>query len=284
MANQEKITIRTICERVSSGGRVSMLALYDYPFAVLAQAAGVDSIIVGDSVAMNVYGREDTLSADMEMMIRHTEAVRRGAPNVFLIGDMPYMSYQPSVELAVRNAGRFMAEGRVDAVKLEGGRNVLETVRALVKSSVPVISHLGLQPQSAAAMGGFRAQGREAQSALDIVEQARDLEEAGICMLLLECVPPTVSEAIVKRVHVPVIGIGSGPACHGQVLIAYDILGLYPRQTAKFVKKYAELKSPVTEAFLCYTQDVKAGTYPGTEHCYRMKDGEEEELLRMLKA
>lgn len=259
-----------------------MLALYDYPFAVLAQEAGVDSIIVGDSVAMNVYGHEDTLSADMAMMIRHTQAVRRGAPNVFLIGDMPYMSYQPSLETAVRNAGRFLAEGRADAVKLEGGRNVLEAVKALVRSSVPVVGHLGLLPQSAAAMGGFKAQGREARSALDIVEQAKELEEAGICLLILECVPPAVSEAIVKRINVPVIGIGGGPACHGQVQVVYDILGLYPRSTAKFVRKYAELKSPVIEAIKKYMEEIDTGKYPGPEHCYRMKQGEEEDFLKML--
>jgi len=217
-------------------------------------------------------------------MIRLTQAVRRGAPNVFLIGDMPYMSYQPSQEQAIRNAGRFLAEGRVDAVKLEGGRNVLETVRALVKSSIPVISHLGLTPQSAAVMGGFKAQGRGARSAMDIVEQAKELQDAGICMLILECVPPAVSEAVVRRSTVPVIGIGGGPACHGQVLVAHDVLGLYPRPAAKFVKKYAELKSPVTEAIRGYIQEVERGTYPAPEHCYRMKEGEEAEFLRMLNA
>jgi len=180
MAEREKTTITTLYEKARGGQRISMLALYDYPFAVLAQEAGVDAIIVGDSVAMNVYGYEDTLQADMDMMIRHTQAVRRGASDVFLIGDMPYMSYQPSVEEAVRNAGRFMAEGRADAVKLEGGWNVLDTTQALVKATIPVVGHVGFTPQSAAMFGRFKVQGRDAESALDLVEQAKALEQAGM--------------------------------------------------------------------------------------------------------
>ncbi|MFA5863214.1 MAG: 3-methyl-2-oxobutanoate hydroxymethyltransferase [Phycisphaerae bacterium] len=278
---KEKITITIIHEKIRTGHRISMLALYDYPLAVLAEQAGVDAIIVGDSVAMNVYGYPDTLQADMEMMIRHTQAVRRGAPDVFLIGDMPYMSYQ-NVETAIHNAGRFIREGNADAVKLEGGRSVLETVQALVSASIPVVGHLGLLPQSAALAGGFKAQGREAESAMDIVDQAKILEQAGICMLILECVPPNVSETIAKRTSVPVIGIGSGPACHGQVQIIYDILGLYPRPTAKFVHKYAELAPPIIDAIKTYISDLDTGKYPTPEHCYRMKPGEEEEFQRRL--
>lgn len=282
MADKGKTTIGILRDKIRKGERISMLALYDHPFAVLAQAAGVDSIIVGDSAAMNVYGDADTLRADMPMMLRHTAAVRRGAPDVFLIADMPYMSYQPSRETAIRNAGRFMADAHADAVKLEGGRNVLDTVAALVKAAIPVVGHLGLTPQSAAALGGFKAQGREAQSAMSIVEQSKELEQAGACMLIIECVPPKVAEAIVRRVDIPVVGIGSGPACHGQVLVIHDILGLYPRPAPKFVRKFADLKTPVMDAFKAYIREIQAGQYPAPEHCYQMKAGEEEAFLDML--
>jgi len=282
MADTEKITITTLYEKARQGQRISTLALYDYPFAVLAQEAGVDAIIVGDSVAMSVYGYDNTLQADMEMMIRHSQAVRRGAPKVFLIGDMPYMSYQPSVETAIRNAGHFMAEAQVDAVKLEGGWNVLDTTQALVKADIPVMGHLGFLPQSAAKYGKYRVQGRDAQSAIDLLEQVKALEQAGICSLILECVPPEVSEAVVKNVRIPVIGIGSGPACHGQVQVIHDILGLYPRPTAKFVRKFAELKQPVADALKQYVNDVASGKYPAAEHCYQMRPGEGEEFKKML--
>ncbi len=283
-SKREKVTIQKIVQKIEDGKKISMLALYDYPFAVIAERAGVDSIIVGDSVSMVLYGDENTLRADMDMMIRHTRAVRKGAPSVFLIGDMPFMSYQPSVELAIKNGGRFLAEGGADAVKLEGGRDVVEVVRALVKSSIPVVGHLGLLPQSIVAMGGFKVQGREARSAYDIVLQARELEDAGICMLILECVPAELAEEIVKRVSVPVIGIGSGPACQGQVQILYDILGLYPRFKPKFVKLYANLADKVEEAVRRYVEEVNEGIYPvKPDNVYSMRSEEYDRLLDMLK-
>ncbi|NLE28601.1 MAG: 3-methyl-2-oxobutanoate hydroxymethyltransferase [Phycisphaerae bacterium] len=283
MDKNEKITLEVIQNKIHAGQRISMLALYDYPFAALAQQAGIDSIIVGDSAAMVNYGYDSTLQADMDMMIRHTQAVKRGAPNVFLIGDMPFMSYQPTIETAIRNAGRFIAEGHADAVKLEGGTTVLDTVHALVKATIPVVGHLGLTPQSAAITGKFKAQGRQAQSAVDLVNQARQLEQAGICMLILECVPNTVSEAIVQKLSIPVISIGSGPACHGQVLVLFDILGIYPRFTPKFVRKYAQLAPTITQAIQAYIRDIAQGTYPAQEHTYAMKPGEEEEFRKMIE-
>ena len=283
MDKNEKITLEVIQNKIHAGQRISMLALYDYPFAALAQQAGIDSIIVGDSAAMVNYGYDSTLQADMDMMIRHTQAVKRGAPNVFLIGDMPFMSYQPTIETAIRNAGRFIAEGHADAVKLEGGTTVLDTVHALVKATIPVVGHLGLTPQSAAITGKFKAQGRQAQSAVDLVNQARQLEQAGICMLILECVPNTVSEAIVQKLSIPVISIGSGPACHGQVLVLFDILGIYPRFTPKFVRKYAQLAPTITDAIQAYIRDIAQGTYPAHEHTYAMKPGEEEEIRKMIE-
>ncbi len=282
MSDRKKITIADICEKVNSGDKVSMLSLYDYPFAYLAEEAGVDSIIVGDSVAMIVYGHSDTLEATMEMMLAHTKAVRQGAPSVYLIADMPYMSYQPSIELAIRNAGRFISFSKADAVKLEGGRDISEHIKALVKSSIPVVGHLGLLPQSAVVQGGFKVQAREASSAVRTVEDALILEDAGICMLILECVPPVVAEAIVSRVSVPVIGIGSGPACHGQVQLMHDILGLYPRFKPKFVKRYAELGCDVAEALRRYISEIQSGEYPADEHCYPMREGQQEEFLKRI--
>jgi 3-methyl-2-oxobutanoate hydroxymethyltransferase len=282
MEKREKITIETIRNKIQSGGRISMLALYDYPFAAIAEQAGIDSIIVGDSAAMVNYGYDTTLQADMDMMVRHTQAVKRGAPSVFLIGDMPFMSYQSSIETAIKNAGRFIVEGRADAVKLEGGTAVLDTVRALVKATIPVVGHLGLTPQTAAITGGFKAQGREVQSAVDIVNQAKQLEDAGICMLVIECVPDIVSEAVTKKISVPVISIGSGPACHGQVQVLFDILGLYPRFTPKFVRKYAELGPAVSEAIKTYVDEVSRGTYPAKEHTYSMKPGEAEMFEKIM--
>jgi len=283
MSEQQKITIATLFEKVKRGERISMLALYDYPFATLAQQAGVDSIIVGDSMAMVNYGYENTLPADMEMMVRHTHAVKRGAPNLFIIGDMPFMSYQPSIETAIRNAGRFIVEGHADAVKLEGGTLVLDAVHALVKATIPVVGHIGLTPQSAAITGGFKAQGREAEMGIDLVRQAMELEQAGICMLILECISPPVAEAIVRRTSIPVIGIGSGPACHGQVQVLFDLLGLYPGRPAKFVHQFADIKTPVVQAITHYVADLETGKYPAPQHCYAMKPGEEDKFRQLLE-
>jgi 3-methyl-2-oxobutanoate hydroxymethyltransferase len=283
MAATEKTTIRTLWDKAQRGERFSTLALYDYPFALLAQQAGIDAIIVGDSAAMVNYGHPNTLQADMDMMIRHTASVRRGAPNLFIIGDMPFMSYQPGIETAIKNAGRFIVEGGADAVKVEGGTAVVETVRALVKAGIPVVGHVGLIPQTAAIAGSFKAQGREADAALEIVRQAKELEAAGICLLVLECVPAAVAEAVTKTIAVPVIGIGGGPACHGQVLVLFDILGISPQKPAKFVHRYAELSNPIAEAMKRYAADVRQGQYPAPEHCYKMKPGEEEIFTKRLE-
>ena len=283
MSNESKITIKKICDKIANGQRISMLSLYDYPFAYLAQQAGIDSIIVGDSAAMIIYGQQDTLEATMEMMISHTQAVRRGAPDVYLIADMPYMSYQASIEEAIHNAGRFIAHAKADAVKLEGGANISKHVRALTEASVPVVGHLGLLPQSAAIQGGFKVQARKADSAQKTLEEALILQESGVCMLILECVPPIVAEEIVKHVNIPVIGIGSGPACHGQVQIVHDILGLYPRFKPKFVKRYAELGEDILQALRKYISEVQSGEYPSEEHCYPMKPGQQEEFLKRVQ-
>lgn len=281
-----KITIKTLREKVAAGQKISMLAAYDYPTAAILEQAGIDSIIVGDSVAMAVYGMDNTLEMTMDTMIGHTAAVARAAPNVFLIGDMPYMSYQPSIEQAIQNAGRFLAQGRADAIKLEGGRNVIDTTRALVKATIPVVGHIGFTPQSEAQLGGVRVMARAADYALELVRDAMALQEAGVCMLIIECVPPAVTTEIVRRCNVPVIGIGSGPDCHGFVLLLHDILGLFTKFKPKFVKRYANLTEQAESAVRQYIAEVTAGQYPAAEHCYSMpKDQQQrfEQLLTELK-
>ena len=260
-----------------------MLTCYDYPTALLQEKAEVDIILVGDSLAMTVLGYDSTLPATMDTMIEHARAVRRGAPGAFLIGDMPYMSYQVSIPEAIRNAGRFMAEAGCDAVKLEGGRNVAEVVAALTRATVPVMGHLGLTPQSVAQLGGFRAQGRDADNAMRVIEDARILEEAGAFAILLEAVPPEVGRLVTERAGVPIISIGAGPYCDGQLLIVHDMLGFFEAFTPKFVKKYADLNQVILEAFRAYIDDVRNGRFPQPEHCYPMKPSEIERLQALAE-
>jgi len=282
MALEKPMTLRTLRDKAADGEAIVMLALYDFPFSALAEQAGIDGVIVGDSVAMALYGHANTLQADMDMMIRHTQAVRRGGPKLFVTADMPYMSYQPSVELAVRNAGRFMAEGGADAVKIEGGASVMDKIEAVVNAGIPVMGHLGFLPQSAAAAGGTRVPTRDAKKAVELINEAAMLDRAGISLLVLECVPQNVSEEVVRRATVPVIGIGSGPACHGQVKLIYDILGLYPHPTPRFVHKYAELAPVVVEALTSYIDQTRSGQYPAPQHCYNMNPSQQQAFSKLL--
>lgn len=281
MALNAKVTIRDLRQKATSGEKFSVLALYDFVFAGLAEQAGVEGIIVGDSVVSQIYGQENTLLGDMDMMVRHTGAVRRGAPNVFLIADMPYMSYQPSVELAVRNAGRFMAEAGADAVKFEGGSVIMDKLEAVMKAGIPVVGHLGYTPQSTAMGGGVKVP-RDAQIARRLVEEAVMLDQAGVFVLLLEAVPAIVAKEIVKRVNAPVIGIGSGPACDGQVVLTYELLGLFPGPSPRFVEKFAHLEPVVVEAFTKYKDQIHSGEYPAKKHCYNMKPEQQEAFLKLL--
>jgi len=281
--SREKVTISTLREKMSNGEPITMLTCYDYPTALLEDKAGIDIILVGDSLAMTVLGYDGTLPATMDMMVTHAQAVRRGAPNAFLIGDMPYMSYQADVSEAIRNAGRFMAEAGCDAIKLEGGRTVAKTIRALTDATIPVMGHLGLTPQALAQLGGFKAQGRDAQTAKRVIEDAKILEEAGAAMILLEAVPPDVSKIVAERASVPIIGIGSGLHCHGQLLIVHDMLGFFEAFTPRFVKKYVDLNSAILKAFEDYRDDVVSRRFPEPKHCYGMKKGEQEKLVKMLK-
>ncbi|NLO96674.1 MAG: 3-methyl-2-oxobutanoate hydroxymethyltransferase [Peptococcaceae bacterium] len=280
---RQKVTIHSLQEKVRNGEKITMLTCYDYPMALLEEKAGIDIILCGDSMAMTVFGHENTLGMTMDPMILHAQAVRKGAPGAFLVGDMPYMSYQISPQEAIRNAGRYMAEAGCDAVKLEGGANMAKTVEALVNATIPVMGHLGLPPQSIAQLGGFKSQGRDAEGAKKIIEDARILEEAGISLLLLEAVPPEVGAIIAERAKIPVIGIGAGPHVHGQLLIVHDALGFFDAFTPKFVKKYLDLNSSILEALENYKQDVVEGRFPQEEHCYKFKAGELEKLYQQLE-
>lgn len=279
---REKVTLPYLYEKKARRKRITMLTCYDYPMALLEEKAGIDIILVGDSLGMTVLGYESTLPVTMDIMVTAAQAVRRGAPTAFLVGDMPYMSYQADEREAIRNAGRFMAEAGCDAVKLEGGRNVARTVDALTRATIPVMGHLGLLPQSLAQLGGFKAQAREAETAVRLVEDARTLEEAGIVALLLEAVPPEVARIITESARIPVISLGAGPDCDGQLLIVHDMLGFFDRFTPKFVKKYADLNPLIFEAFRQYVEDVLQGRFPEPAHCYPMRKGELDKLLGLL--
>ncbi len=280
---RSKVTIPTLVEKMQKKQPITMLTCYDYPTALLEERAGIDIILVGDSLGMTVLGYDSTLPVTMDVMVVHAQAVRRGAPTAFLIGDMPYMSYQVSIPEAIRNAGRFMAEAACDAVKLEGGRNVADVVAALTKATIPVMGHIGLTPQSIAQLGGFRAQGRDAETAVHVIEDAKNLEEAGAFAILLEAIPPEVAKVVAERASIPIIGIGAGPHTHGQLLIVHDLLGFFDRFTPKFVKKYADLNSAITQAFTAYKDDVVGGRFPEPQHNYALKAGELAKLGQLLK-
>jgi 3-methyl-2-oxobutanoate hydroxymethyltransferase len=269
-------------QKKERGEPITMLTAYDYPTALAIDNAGIDSILVGDSLGMVVLGYENTLPVTMEEMLHHSRAVSRGAKHALLIGDMPFMSYQVSVEEAVRNAGRFLQQGGMDAVKLEGGRERADAVRAIVGTGIPVMGHLGLTPQSINQLGGFRAQGKTASAAKRLLEDALLLEEAGCFSLVLESVPARLAELISKRVSIPTIGIGAGIGCDGQVLVTHDVLGLFDRFTPKFVKKYADFHASMSKAFADYIEDVETKRFPASEHTVEMDDREWEQLVKEL--
>jgi 3-methyl-2-oxobutanoate hydroxymethyltransferase len=278
-----KLTRFDLEKMKKSGDPVAWITAYDYHTARFAELAGLEMILVGDSLGMCVYGYESTVPVTMDQCILHSEAVRRGAPDTFVIGDMPFLSYQISVPEAVANAGRFFKEARVDAVKLEGGRRVLPQIRAIADGGMLLMGHIGLTPQSSGQMGGFKAQGRTAEPARELLADALAIEEAGAFALLVEGVPPEVCGVIRERLRIPVYGIGAGLPADGQVMISADVLGLFKIFTPKFVKVYADLGGEVEKAFKAYAADVKARTFPGPEHCYTMLDGEWDKLRKLLK-
>lgn len=267
----------------TEGEKITWLTAYDYPTAQFEERAGIDMILVGDSLGMCVYGYSGTVPVTMDQCIVHTEAVRRGAPSTFLMGDMPFLSYQTTPADAVRNAGRFYKEAGVDAIKLEGGRRVTKVIEAIVNSGMVVCGHIGLTPQSTGQLGGYKAQGRTAQSALELIEDARAVQKAGASFLLLEAVTPEVGKFITEDLEIPVYSIGAGPYCDGQILIVSDILGIWEAFTPKFVKKYAHMAEESVKAIQDYIRDVREGKFPADEHCYKMVAGEAEKMKELLK-
>jgi 3-methyl-2-oxobutanoate hydroxymethyltransferase len=256
------------------GEKVAWMTAYDAPTAACAEAAGMDMLLVGDSLGMCVYGFDGTLPVTMDMCLEHTRAVRRAAPNTFVIGDMPFLSYQTTPEDAVLNAGRFLKEAAADAIKLEGGVRVADKIRAIVDAGIVVFGHIGLTPQSSGQLGGFKAQGRTLESAKLVLRDAEAVQDAGAHALLVEAVAPEVTGVIRDRLEIPVYGIGAGPHCDGQVLIVSDVLGIFETFTPKFVKVYANLAEEMKRAFAQYAEDVRQGTFPGPEHVYHMLPGE----------
>jgi len=265
------------------GEQVAWVTAYDFPTASFAEQAGMDMLLVGDSLGMVVLGYQGTIPVTMDDCIRHCQAVRRGAPNTFCIGDMPFMSYQISDEDAVYNAGRFLKEADMDAVKLEGGRRVLTRIKAIADAGILVMGHIGLTPQSSGVLGGFKAQGRDPESARDLIEDAIAIQNAGAWALLLEAVPPELSQFLTKKLEIPVYSIGAGGPCDGQLLICGDMLGLFQAFTPKFVKKYANVAEIEINAFKEYVNDVKTGKFPTDDHCYHILADMAEEYKRMLE-
>jgi len=276
---RSKTTVLTLKEKHRRGSPIVEVTAYDAPMARAAQDAGVDAILVGDSVAMVVLGRENTLSVTMDEMLHHARAVSRGARAPLLVGDMPFLSYQADVSEAVRNAGRFLQEAEMDAVKLEGGRSFAATIRAIVRAGIPVQGHIGLTPQSIHLLGGYKVQGKTASSAQALLEDALALEDAGCFSIVLESVPDRLASFITQRIHIPTIGIGAGAGTSGQVLVAHDILGLFDRFTPRFAKRYAELGAAMRQALLEYRQEVEGHEFPGPEHAHSMSEEEWQAFL-----
>lgn len=273
-----KTTVNTFKNAKEKNEKITMLTAYDYSTAKLVDEAGVESILVGDSLGMVCLGYEDTLSVTMEDMIHHSKAVAKGAKNAMVITDMPFMSYQTSVYDALVNAGRLMKEGRAQAVKLEGGLEVCPQIQAIVKASIPVCAHIGLTPQSVNAFGGFKVQGRGEAAAKKLLEEAKAVEAAGAFAVVLECVPAKLAEFITQQISIPTIGIGAGAGCDGQVLVYQDMLAMYSDMAPKFVKQFAKVGESMKAGFAQYVKEVKEGTYPAEEHTFKIDDSILEKL------
>jgi 3-methyl-2-oxobutanoate hydroxymethyltransferase len=282
MTDRKKMTLPDLFKKMSDGVPITMITCYDYAMAYLVEKAGIDMVLTGDSLGMTMLGYEGTLPVTMDDMMRHTAAVRRGSPTSWLIGDMPYMSYQPSDETAVRNAGRFMAETGCDSVKLEGGRQMASRVKAIADAGIPVMGHLGLTPQSVSALGGFKVQGKGAEQAARIVEDAKILEEAGAFSILFEMIPDRVQKIITERAHIPIVSLGSGPHAHGQLLIFHDMFGLYPRFTPKMAKVFGNAGEVILNGLKQYVAEVQEHQFPQPENWFGIKDDQLAELEKML--
>jgi 3-methyl-2-oxobutanoate hydroxymethyltransferase len=280
----KKISIVDLVKMKAKGEKIAWLTSYDFPTAQFAQKAGMEMLLVGDSLGMCVYGYNGTVPVTMDQCICHSEAVRRGAPNCFVVGDMPFGSYQISDEDAVMNAARFLKEADVDAIKLEGGVRITSRIKAITEAGINVIGHIGLTPQSSGQLGGHKAQGRTAETAKLVVEDALAVQEAGAQMLLVEAVPPEVTEYIWQNLDIPVLSIGAGPHCDGQLLIVSDLIGQFQAFTPKFVKKYCNVAEVITDAMQEYVKDVKAVKFPDQDkYCYHMVEGEEDKFKELMK-
>jgi len=264
-----RTTVQDFLRKKAEGRKITMLTAYDYPFAQIVDEAGVDAVLVGDSLGVVVQGLENTLPVTMEEMIYHTKMVARAVKNAIVIGDMPFMSYQASVEDAVRNAGRFLKEGGAAAIKIEGGAEIAEKIRAMTRSDIPVMAHVGLTPQSIHRMGGYKVQGKTKSAARKLIEEAKVVEAAGAFSIVLEGIPMALAREITKTLSIPSIGIGAGPYCDGQVLVLHDLLGLFDRFVPKFIKRYANLKKEAVAAVETYIKEVEGGNFPSEDQSFK---------------
>lgn len=275
----ERVTTATLKQMKKEGRLVTMLTAYDYPFARMVDEAGIDIILVGDSVGNVILGYDSTLPVTMDEMVHHVKAVCRGVSRAIVVGDLPFLSYQVSKEEGLRNAGRFLKEGGAQAVKLEGGREMAEIIRTIVTAGIPVMGHLGLTPQAVHQLGGYRVQGKDQETAKKLLEDAQIIQEAGVFAIVLECVPVPLAKIITENLDVLTVGIGAGPYCDGQVLVTHDLLGISGSFTPKFVKQYASIRQDIMTALTRYKEEVQAGVFPGPEYGFSMPD----EVLKVLK-
>jgi 3-methyl-2-oxobutanoate hydroxymethyltransferase len=278
----KKVTVLDVQQAKENGRKLVMVTAYDYPLGLLAAEAQVDIVLVGDSLGMVVMGMEGTVEVTMEHMIHHTKAVARGCKGPLIVGDMPFMSYNTSIREAIHNAGRLLKEGNCEVIKLEGGTDFALTVESIVKAGIPVMGHIGLTPQTASALGGFKIQGRDASAAKRIIDDARALEDAGVFSIILEAVPAPLGKLVAETVSVPVIGIGAGPDVDGQVLVIHDVVGLFDRFVPKFVKQYTNVRKIMLDALNTYRQEVVDSAFPGPEHSFKMPDEALAQLKKMI--
>lgn len=281
--SKKKTMIPEFLARKQEGKKFTMVTAYDYALATQVNKTDIEMILVGDSAAMVMLGYQSTVPIDLDTLLILAKAVVKGAPNTFIVGDMPFLSYEVSKEKAIENAGRFMKEAEVDCVKLEGGKRMADTVAAMVKAGIPVMGHIGLTPQSSSQLGGFRVQGKDLIAAERLLEDALSLEQAGVFSIVLEGIPNPVAQIITERLKIPTIGIGAGPFCDAQVLVIHDLLGLFERFVPKFVKQYAQIGQDIVKALSAFDKEVKTGTFPDEEHSYHIKKEAEQEILDHLK-
>lgn len=279
----KKVSILDVQQAKEENRKLTMMTAYDYPFGLLADEAGIDIVLVGDSLGMVVMGLEGTVEVNMEHMIHHIRAVARGCKHPFIVGDMPFMSYNTSIRDAIMNAGRLLKEGGCESVKLEGGVDFAPTIAAIVRAGIPVQGHIGLTPQTASALGGFKMQGRDAAAAKQIIDDARALEDAGVFSMILEAVPAALGKLVAEAVKVPVIGIGAGPDVDGQVLVTHDMIGLFDKFVPKFVKQYTNIRKVILEALSEYKDEVIKVKFPAPEHSFKMPEEALEELKKLIE-